>query len=160
MWLLGFVPDSILTWLIHATLLIGIVLLIAGTLLGKILGPGAQLARPVGALLIIVGVYFEGGLQNELHWRAEVERQTAEVERINAAAQQITKEVEIQYVDRIKVVKEKTNAIIQKIPEYITEKHDADCVIPDGFRVLYNAAAKNQLPEPTSVPDDSTTGNP
>lgn len=160
MWLLGFIPDSILTWLVHAILGIGVVLFIAGTILGKFLGPGAQVARPLGALLILAGVYFEGGLQNELHWRAEVQRQQAEIERINAAAQEITVKVETKYIDRIKVVKEKQDAIIQKVPEYITAQHDADCIIPDGFRLLHDAAAKNQLPETTSVSDDSTRREP
>lgn len=160
MWLLSFIPDSIITWFVHAFVIAGLVLLIGGVVLGRFLGPVAQFSKPIGLLLLLGGIYFEGGLQNEMHWRAEVEKQNAEIVRLNAAAQEVTKEVEIKYVDRIKVVKEKQNAIIQKVPEYITEKHDADCSIPDGFRVLYNAAAKNQLPETTSNPDGGTSGTP
>ena len=160
MWLLSFIPDSILALFVHATVVAGAVLLIGGSLLGKFLGPGAQFAKPIGLLLLLAGIYFEGGLQNEQHWRAEVERQNAEIARLNAAAQEITKEVETKYVERIKLVKGKTDVIIQKVPEYITEKHDADCVIPDGFRLLHDAAAKNELPKTTTESDGAATGQP
>lgn len=157
MWLLSFIPDSIIALFVHAITIIGFVLLFGGVLLGRFLGPMAEFSKPIGLALLLGGIYFEGGLQNEMHWRAEVEKQNAEIARLNEAASTITTQVETKYVDRIKIVKGKTDVIIKKIPEYITSDHDAACTIPESFRLLYNAAAKNQLPETTGEPNGTTS---
>lgn len=156
MWLLSFIPDSIIALFVHSVVALGAGLLVLGFLMARVLGTYATLARVFGVLILVAGIYFEGGLQNELHWRAEIEKQNAEIARLNEAAANITTQVETKYVDRIKIVKGKTNVIIEKIPEYITKNDDANCTIPDSFRVLYNAAAKNELPEATGKPDGAT----
>lgn len=157
MWLLNFIPDSTIALFIHSIVGMGAGLLVIGFLMSRILGIYAALARILGVLLLVAGVYFEGGLQNELYWREQVRLQQEEVARLNAAAADITAKVETKYVERIKVVKGKTDVIIEKVPEYITKEHDSACDIPDSFRVLYNAAVKNELPKAASVPDGTTT---
>ena len=157
MWLLNFIPDSTIALFIHSIVGMGAGLLVIGFLMSRILGIYAALARILGVLLLVAGVYFEGGLQNELYWREQVRLQQEEVARINAEAKQITERVETKYIERIKVVKEKTDAIIQKVPEYITKEHDAACVVPDSVRMLLNAAAKNELPNTAGQSDETTT---
>lgn len=159
MWLLNFIPDTIIAAFIHGIVGVGAALLIAGIVFGRLLGGSSALFKLMGGLLLIAGIYFEGGLQNELYWREQVRLQQEEVARINAEAKQITERVETKYIERIKVVKEKTDAIIQKVPEYITKEHDAACAIPDSVRVLLNAAAKNELPNTASQPDEATTSS-
>ena len=159
MWLLSFIPDAVIALFVHAITIAGLVLLVGGTVLSRFLGPIAQFSKPIGLLLLLGGIYFEGGLQNEMHWRAEVEKQNAEIARLNAAAQEVTTVVETKYIERIKTVKGKTDVIIKKVQEYITKNDDAGCTIPDNFRLLYNAAAKNELPETTGEFDGTASSS-
>ena len=49
------------------------------------------------------------------------------------------------YIDRIQVVKEKGNEIVK----YINKESDSKCELPNSFVVLHDAAAKNELPDPS-----------
>lgn len=48
--------------------------------------------------------------------------------------------VEVQYVERVHVVREKGDAIIQRVPVYVTAEADRNCPVPESFRLLWNAA--------------------
>ena len=66
-----------------------------------------------------------------------------------AAAENITKQVDIRYVDRIVTVREKADVIVREIPVYIP---DDSCDLPGGFRLLHDAAASNTIPEASRIP--------
>lgn len=53
-------------------------------------------------------------------------------------AEKITTKEVIKYVDRIKVVHEKGDAIIEKVPIYVPRDV---CLLPPGFRSVHDAAA-------------------
>lgn len=74
-----------------------------------------------------------------------------------AAAQTATTQAEVtttvvtQYVDRVQVVKERGKDIIKEVPIYVSSA--AACDLPGGFRVLHDAAAQGELPDPAGVAD-------
>lgn len=158
MWLFSFIPDSIIASFIHTIVAIGGLSLLGGFLLSRILGPWAQMARIFGTIALIAGVYFEGGLQTELHWRDQIRIQQEEIARLQAQSEVVTEKVVTKYIERVKVVKEKQNAIIKEVPKYITKEADANCTIPKSFVVLHDAAAKNQLPDTTRGIDEAASG--
>ena len=51
-----------------------------------------------------------------------------------------------QYVDRIQVVREKGDPLIQEIPVYVPVQADAACTVHRGFVSLHDAAAAGELP--------------
>lgn len=64
-----------------------------------------------------------------------------------AKAAEVNTRVVTKYVDRVKVVREKGDTIIKRIPVYVTQKSDARCVVPAGFvRVHDSAAQGDELP--------------
>ncbi|VWC54932.1 hypothetical protein BLA18110_00158 [Burkholderia lata] len=48
-----------------------------------------------------------------------------------------------QYVDRVQVVREKGNTIIQEVPVYVDREADRACVVPVGFVRVHDGAAAN-----------------
>ena len=142
MFLLSFLPDSFLLWVINTILLVGLVGTLSSYFIRFIppLFPYAGLIKTIGIVLLVAGVYFRGGYGVEMEWRARV----AEVEAKVAAAEVKSKEVNtvIQkvYVDKVKIVTD-TKIVIQ---EKIVEKEkiiDAECkVAPDAITILNEAA--------------------
>jgi len=140
--LLSFLPDSFLLWVINTILLVGLVGTLSSYFIRFIppLFPYAGLIKTIGIVLLVAGVYFRGGYGVEMEWRARV----AEVEAKVAAAEVKSKEVNtvIQkvYVDKVKIVTD-TKIVIQ---EKIVEKEkiiDAECkVAPEAISILNEAA--------------------
>ena len=59
--------------------------------------------------------------------------------------------------DRVRTI---TRTLIREVPVYVTPKADAGCVVPDGFRVLHDAAAAGvpTAAEPAGESADAPSG--
>jgi len=147
MWMLAFIPDAFLAWVINTILITGIVGFLASFFFGYVvrwlpaIAPYHLLIQVVSIVLLVSGVYFKGGYSVEMEWRAKV----AELESKVAVAEQKSKEVNTQiqtvYVDRVKVVKEKQIVIQEKL-KTVEVKIDANCkVVPEAIDILNDAAA-------------------
>jgi hypothetical protein len=73
-------------------------------------------------------------------WDAERAQLYAAVEAEKAREAEVVTKVEVRYVDRVKVVKEKGEEVIREVEKLIP----ATCVLPGAFRVLHDAAAGAQ----------------
>lgn len=72
-----------------------------------------------------------------------------------ADTKKVTTEVVTKYVDRVKVVKEKGDTIIKKVPVYVTVKDDSMCTVNNGFVRLWNSANQMSVPGASSSADGS-----
>jgi hypothetical protein len=97
-------------------------------------------------LLVAGGIFISGGIWTQREFLAAVEKQKEEIARLEKASGEITTKVEKVYIERTKVIKEKGDVIIEKVPEYISKDADAKCDVPNGFVVLHNSAVKNEIP--------------
>ncbi len=84
---------------------------------------------------------------------------TAQAQLTEAQAKVVTK-VEVQYRDRIKVVKEKGETIIKEVPIYVTEKDAARFGVNFGFVRLYNAAFTGEYTGASAESDRQPAGLP
>jgi len=109
----------------------------------------------ISILLFTFGVYTLGAISNESAWQLKVSRMESDIVKKELAAAEITNTVITKYVDRVQIVKGKTNVIIQKVPEYITKYDDSKCVVNNGFVELLNASAKNEVPHSSGIANDS-----
>jgi len=144
MWILSFLPDSFLFWIINLILLLGL----AGTLSSffirfiPFLFPYATPIKITGIVLLVLGVWFRGGYDVEMKWREKVKEVEAKVAAAEAKSQEVNTVIEKVYVDRVRVVTE-TKVVIKK---QIVEKEkiiDSVCVVvPEAIEIL-NQAAKN-----------------
>lgn len=111
-----------------------------------------------GALLFAAGVFITGGLWTQKEYLAEVEKFKEEVARKEQQSVEVTEKIVTKYKEKIVVVKEKGDVIIQKVPEFITKESDAKCVVPNGFVVLHDSASKNEVPKASSSTDGDASG--
>lgn len=82
--------------------------------------------------------------------QAKVTTLTAELATANAtiAQQKTTERVVTQYVDRVRIVRERGETIVKEVPVYVPVEADAACRINRGFVWLHDAAARNDPPAP------------
>ena len=140
MWILHFLPDTLILWFCNILLLVGIGLTIAGFFAHRIpLIWQYQLPfKIIGVVLLASGVYFRGGYGVEMAWRERV----AEVEaRLKIAEQQSVEandKIANKASEKLKVVRGKTEYITRYIEKEIV-KYDTKfmpggiCVIPKEF---------------------------
>lgn len=143
MWMLTFLPDDWLTWVAHAVTAVGALGLGAGFFLSAIplVSQYGRLIRPIFALILMVGIYFEGSVTTELAWRKSVADMEEKVRAAEAKSAVVNTEIQTRIVTKIKVVKEKEVVIQEKIKE-VEKIIDANCDVPNEAVKLLNEAAE------------------
>ena len=123
MWLLSFLPDTLLMYIVNIVLFAGIIsFILAFFVLHKILNKIPSLSKYVtiiqivSAVLLTAGIYFKGGYTTEMMWRDRVKELEAKV----AAAEAESKKENV--VIQEKIVKQKE--FIKGKTEYITKYID------------------------------------
>lgn len=145
MWILHFLPDSVILWFTNILLLVGIAATLAGFFAHRIpLVWQYQLPFKIaGVALLAAGVFFRGGYSVEMDWRervAEVEAKLAQAEKESQAANE---KLAAQGQTKLKEIRGRTVIVKQYIDREIT-KYDATCPIPAAVVRAHNAAARNE----------------
>ena len=147
MFLLNFIPDAFLLWVVNAILIAGII----GTVVAFFFGffvrylpwitPYRMLLQIVALVLLIAGVYFKGGVGVEMSWRARVADMEAKVAKAEAESKTANEKIKTVYVDKVRVVKE-TQVVIQEKIKTVEVKIDSQCKITTDTVDILNDAAK------------------
>ena len=157
LWLFNYIP----TFFIYIAFAIGVVLYlfsematmrIAQIVTSSYLTPA--LMRLVGIVLMGLSIFFLGISFSDTQFKKELDKKNQEIIKINEAAKDITNQVEIKYVYRDKIIKEKGDEIIK----YVNTKNDSDCNLHNSTIELLNSAAKNNLPDPTRATNETSAG--
>ena len=155
MWIIDWLP----TFVVHLISLAGIAGVVVSFLVGFLIPQQYKLIAQVASVLVLaLGLYLEGGLSNEDKWQAKVKEMQVQIAQTEKAGAEASVKVVTKYIDRVQIVKEKGDAIVQKVPEYITKESDAKCTIPNGFVVLHDAAAKGEVPDSTRDVNEAASG--
>ena len=147
MWLLHFLPDTFLQFVVNTVLITGIVSTVLFCfLLDKILRffPLATVYYKVlqisSVIILVAGVYFKGGYATEMLWREKVK----EVEAKLSAAQVESKKENVKIVERVvkktEVIQRRGNDIVQYVDREVI-KYDNICIVPKEFIKAHNDAA-------------------
>jgi hypothetical protein len=109
-----------------------------------------------------IAVFGFGWLKGASHVQAQWDATSAAQLQAQAQAQtrqaQAIVQVVTQYVDRIQVVREKGDTLIQEVPVYVPVQADAACTVHRGFVSLHDAAAAGELPQPARDADAPAEG--
>lgn len=147
MWLLHFLPDSLLAFVVNTVLILGIVGFTASFFFGYVasrlpqLIPYRMAIQIVSIILLVAGVYFKGGQAAEIQWRERVRELEAKVAASEQQAKEVNTEIKTVYVDRVKVVKEQQVVIQEKIKN-VEVKIDSQCkVAAEAVDILNQAAS-------------------
>ena len=104
--------------------------------------------------LALVGFgWVKGAGYVQAKWDAAVQQQALQAAAVREEQAHATVEVITEYVDRVRVVREKGDTIIKEVPVYVPVQANAACTINRGFVRLHDAAAAGALPEPARDAD-------
>jgi hypothetical protein len=150
MWLLHFLPDSFLQFIVHTILIAGIIgcflsFFVVNRVLRSFpfLSNYVNTAQIVSAITLVAGVYFEGGYAAEKQWRERVAEVEAKVAKAEAEAKVANDKLDRKGKEKVKVIREKAIIVKQYVDREVT-KYDATCPIPTPVVKVHNAAAKNE----------------
>jgi hypothetical protein len=136
MWMLSFVPDAVLFYIVNAILVIGAIgTFLTFFILHRIvrwlpaIAPYHLILQIISMVFLVAGLYLRGGYGVEMEWRERV----AEMEKKVAAAEAKSKEantvVETKIVEKVKVIKEQGQKQIEYIDRVV--KGDTTEIIKD-----------------------------
>lgn len=147
--MLWWVPDSFLTWVIHAILVGGAVgTFLSFFLLHRIvrwfpaLAPWHLLIQIVSVALLVGGVYFKGGYDTEASWRAKVKEAEAKVALAEEQSEKLNEDLKAEQKKKQKVRVEYYNTVKTQIKE-VERQINAECKLDPKVNELINKAAKN-----------------
>lgn len=106
----------------------------------------------LGVALVGFG-WIKGASHVQARWDAAIQQQALQAAAARERQAQATVKVVTQYVDRVRVVREKGETIIKEVLVYVPVQADAACTINRGFVRLHDAAAAGELPEPARDAD-------
>jgi len=149
MWLLSFLP----AYFFHLLTLVGVVGVIA--CLFPI--PYKTIIQVLSVAIVSFSLYMEGAISNQAEWEAKVAQVKLDMAVKEVKSAEVTTEIVTKYIDRIKIVKEKSNVIVKEIPTYITKVDDAKCAVPNGFVLLHDSASRNEVPDAARVSNASAS---
>lgn len=120
--------------------------------------PYRLLALVLLAVALIGFGWIKGAVHVQAQWDAAVQQQALQTSATRLRQAEATVKVVTEYVDRVRVVREKGDTIIREVPVYVPAQADAACTINRGFVRLHDAAAAGELPEPAGDADAPAAG--
>lgn len=145
MWILSILPDAA----IHIIFGLGILGTIAGFVLGFI--PFIKTYRlaiqVIGILVLVLGVYLEGGLADYKEWELKVKEMEAKIAQAETKSSEKNIEIQEKIVEKTKVIREKGRDIIKYIDKEVVKKEEVikyveNCPVPKDIVDLHNQAAE------------------
>ena len=147
-WIVGLVPDAVLSGLYWLIIAAGVTGVLAGWL-GKWIpfyGNYVKILQPIGIVLLVLGVWLRGGYDTEMTWRAKVAEAEARVAAAEQKSQETNTVIEQKIVEKTKVLKGKTEYITQYIDREVVKKEEIikyieQCPVPKEIIDIHNQAA-------------------
>ena len=124
MWILNFLPDSFLVFVVHAITLLGIIGLTVGVFLGFVpfIRTYSRVIKIVSTIVLLAGVYLQGGLDTEMEWRRRVAEMEDKVKIVEIESKKINNEIDQKVTERTKIIKEKGKKQIEYINRLVEGK--------------------------------------
>jgi len=132
MWILSILPDAA----IHIIFGLGILGTIAGFVLGFIpFVKTYQFAIQICSIIVLVfGVYLEGGLADYKEWELRVKEMEAKVAKAEAESANKNTEIQEKVVEKTKVIREKGRDIIKYVDRWNTKEVIKEVEGPERIR--------------------------
>jgi len=152
MFILDIITYRYFDYIIYGLLLIGVFSFI----MSKALGVYAYIAKPISALVVVASVFVLGTIYSQKAYNAEIERFRERVRVAEENSQKTNIEIQTRVVERVKVVKETTNANIQYIDRVVT-KYDNLCTLSNAVISVHNGASQNEVSRSTGSSIEGTS---
>ena len=147
-WMLSLIPDSLLVW-IYSTILGAGLILYFGSMLFKyfpfkyipFVGQYPVLAKGIGIVLTVLGIFLFGGYSVEMAWRDKVHQLEEKIKLSEAKSAEANIKLDSVIKEKNRVVKDNL-ANLQGQIKLNAAKIDAECKIPREAVVILNKAAE------------------
>ena len=147
-WMIGLIPDAVLSSLYWLIIAAGVTGVLAGWL-GKWIpfyGNYVKILQPLGIVLLVLGVWLRGGYDTEMAWRAKVAEAEARVAAAEQKSQETNTVIQEKVVEKTKVIKGKTEYITQYLDREVVKKEEIikyieQCPVPKEIIDIHNQAA-------------------
>lgn len=155
MWVLHFLPDSLILWVTNILLVVGIVAAVASIVVHRIpLLWRYQIPFKIAALLLLTaGVYLRGGYGVEMAWRERVAEMEAQVKDYSEKAVDLNNKLAAAEKNRITYIQGRVEIVKQYIDREV-KVYDGKfgpggtCAFPPEFVNAHNqSAAKPEEPK-------------
>ena len=143
-WVLSLIPDEVLNWIYWGIIAVGLTGLFAGWL-GKFIpfyGRYVKFLKPIGIVLLVLGVWLRGGYDTEMEWRAKVKEAEAKVAEAEQKSEKLNNDLKAEQKKKQKVRVEYYNTVKTEIRE-VEKQINAECKLDPKVNELINKAAKN-----------------
>ena len=149
MFILHFLPDTLILWICNIVLLAGIALTVAAFFIQRIpiINQYRVPAQVLGIALLVVGVYWRGGYAIEQEWRERVAEAEARVAAAEAKSAEENVKIVTKVVTKTQIIRTRGETITKYIDREIV-KYDTkfapggQCEIPQEFIKAINDAAE------------------
>jgi len=149
MWILHFLPDAVILWFCNILLFAGVVLTLAGFFAHRIpvIWQYQLPFRFLGIALLVLGVYFRGGLAVEESWRERVAEVEAKLKIAEEKSTATNQKIDTVAKEKIRVIRGQTQIVRQYIDREVV-KYDTkflpggQCEIPQEFIQAHNKSAE------------------
>jgi hypothetical protein len=159
MFILHFLPDGFLFWIINLILVLGLVGTLSSYFIRFIppLMPYASIIKTIGIVLLVIGVWFRGGYDVEMSWRDKVNEMQAKIAVAEAKSKEANVALDKKLTESRSVIKDRVNAN-QKAIEDNRNSINAECRVNDTAWMLYNRALENKFSRGSVTIDGTGTG--
>ena len=160
MWFLSFIPDWILQWAIHGLVIFGLVLTFIGSIVKfiPVIQPYALVGRQLGIVLLVIGVFFEGGYATEMSYRARIAEMQAKIKEAEVKSAKANEKLAAEVSKNKELIREKVNKNAKDI-EAKREAINAECKLSDDAWVLYNRAIEPKVSRGPSSANGARSGS-
>jgi len=143
MWILHLLPDSTILWFCNILLLTGVVVTIAGFFANRIplVSQYQLIFKIAGIALLVLGVYFRGGLAVEQEWRERVAAVEAKLAVAEKASAEANSQIDTRVQKQVTQIRQRMTYVRQYIDREVVQYND-QCTIPEPFIRAHNDAAE------------------
>jgi hypothetical protein len=131
MFILHFLPNGFLEFIVNAVLLLGMVsCVLTFFVLNRLMSMFPMLAnyrlimQVLSVLILSAGLYFKGGYSTEMMWRERVAEIEAKLKLAEEQSKKVNTVIQEKIVNRTQVIKEKGEKQIEYIDKVVIQKED------------------------------------
>lgn len=152
MFLVDLLVTKYASLIVHGLLIFGVVSYFAS----KYAGVYRIVATPISIIIVIVAVFLQGNFYAMRQYDKEIAEYQEKIRVAEEQSGKVNTVIQTKVVEKIKVVKDTTNANVQVIEKVVT-KYDNLCTLSNAAISLHNAASQNEVSRSTGNTVEGTS---
>jgi len=144
MFILHYLPDFLILWVVNLLLIAGVLVTIAGWFINAVpfINKYKLPLQIAGVLLLVCGVYFKGGYAIEMEWRERVKELEDKIVKSEEQSKKINTVIKKVYLTKVKVIRKDRVVIQDRIIKDAVEI-DKECKVSPKVISILNDAARS-----------------